>query len=238
MRILYVEEWSDAANSLIQQLHRETGCRIEHADTVDEAMTKIELGHGNIDLVIWAANPADDVLGFSERIRITTSEALIRRPHCVVIPLAPLSLPIAVKCMDRQIICLVRDYPKQITGVIRALLCKIRSSKPGPTIRVVFDKGHYRFFVCGPTTSEELAVSAQIGKLLLLLLEGVRTVDLLADNLGVSRVSVKKYILELRLALASLLQQMNMQESTVQVLWMRRAPGGTLCGLNANAVWE
>jgi len=61
---------------------------------------------------------------------------------------------------------------------------------------------------------------------------------MLADMLGVSRRSIKKYMRELRLAIESLLEKMSMSELAVDVVWMKRGSGGTLCGLFANPVWK
>lgn len=239
MRILVIEEWSAAANSLIQELHAGTGCSIDQAGSFDEGLHKIEQGYGCINIVLYTVGPASHgALMFPERVRAMTDDALFRCPHFVLMASAPLALPCAVKCMDRHVVYLLRDYPTQIVETVRTLLWRIRTSKPGPTIRVEFRGGHYRFFLCGPTAAEEIIVSAQIGRLLLLLLRGTYTVDMLAEELGVLPKTIKKYMHALRLIIESLLKQMNMAEPYIDVVWMKRGPGGTLCGLRANPVWD
>ncbi|MDP9050764.1 MAG: HTH domain-containing protein [Acidobacteriota bacterium] len=80
-------------------------------------------------------------------------------------------------------------------------------------------------------------MGAQIGKLLLLLLRGTYTVDMLADTLGISRQSVKKYMRELNRAIKLMLDEMHLSDPVMSPVWMKRGPGGTLCGLRANPVW-
>lgn len=238
MRILIIEEWSSATDNLIQELHTGTCSSIEHAGTFDEGLYKIMQKHGSIDIVLYTIAPtSSDALVFPERVRAMADDSLLRCPHFVLLALAPLSLPCAVKCMDRQVVYLLRDYPKQIVETVRVLLWKMRSSKPGPTIRIEFCGGCYRFFICGPTTSEEIRVSVQIGRLLLLLLRRTCTVDMLADALSISRQSVKKYIRELRQIIELTMQRVHLAEPSVDVLWMKRGPGGTLCCLQANPAW-
>jgi hypothetical protein len=238
MKILVIEEWSDATNVFIHELHAGTGCSIEHAGSFDEGLLKIEQRHGGIDIVLYAIPPtSSDTLVFPERIRAMAADALFRCPHLILLTSSPLALPCAVKCMDRQVVYLLREYPNQIVEIVRALLWKIRSSKPGPTIRVEFRREHYRFFICGITASEEIVVSRQIGRLLLLMLRGTHTVDVVAEELDVLPKTVKKYMRALRLIIESLLEQMNMAEPNADVVWMKRGPGGTLCGLRANPVW-
>lgn len=239
MKILVIEEWSGATNAFIRELHAGTGCSIEHAGSFDAGLLKIEQGHGGIDIVLYAIPPtSSDILAFPKRVRAVAADALFRCPHLVLLASSPLALPYAVKCMDRQVLYLLRDYPKQIVEIVRALLWKIRSSKPGPTIRVEFRGGYYRFFISGPATSEEVVVSRQIAILLLLLLRRTYTVELLAEKLGVLPKTVKKYMWTLRLIIESLMERMNMTEPNVDVVWMKRGPGGTLCGLRANTSWE
>ncbi|MDP9049500.1 MAG: helix-turn-helix domain-containing protein [Acidobacteriota bacterium] len=240
MKILHIEDWSEATNAFIQELHAATGCSIEHAGTFDEGLLKIEGGRGSIDVVLYTVAPtSSDVLMFPERVRAMADEALFRSPHLILLASAPLAPPCAAKCMDRQVLYLLRHCPRQIVETVKALLWKIRSSKPGPTIRIEFRGGYYRFFICGLTTSEEIRVSAQIGRLLLLLTRGFRsyTVEMLADELGISRRSVKKYMRDLRVILKSTQKKICGCEPVVDVVWMERGTGGTLCGLRVNAAW-
>jgi hypothetical protein len=239
MKILHIEEWSSAANNLIQELHTGTGCSIEHAGSLDEGLLRIEQGHGSVDIVLYTVAPTSgDALVFPERVRAMANDALFRCPHLVLLASAPLGLPCAVKCMDRQVVYLLRNYSKQIVETVKVLLWKIRTSKPGPTIRIEFHGGSYRFFICGSTISEEILVTMQIGRLLLLLLRGTCSVDMVANALGISRQTVKKYMCALRLIIRSLLDLMNMDSLGPDIVWMKRSLGGTVCGLRANPVWE
>jgi hypothetical protein len=238
MRILVIEEWSMTANKLIQELHSGTGSSIEHASTFDEGLCKIEQGHGSIDIVMYTvASQFSDAIAFPERVRVLTDEGIFRCPALVLLASSPLPLSCAVKCMDRQIIYLLRGCPMQIIETVRVLLWKIRTSKSGLTIRIEFCGGHYRFFICGAIASEEIVASTQIGRLLLLLLGGTRTAEMLADRLGVSRKTVKKYMRELKLIIDLLMRRMGITELMPNVVWMERRSGGTLCGLRVNPVW-
>ncbi len=238
MKVLHIEQWSEAMEVFIQELHAGTGCRVEHAGSIDEGLAKIVQSHGSIDLALYSVGTApDDALRFSERVRALTADVFIRCPLLIVLASPPLPLPCAGKCIDWQVVYLLRDYHKQIVETVRAFLWKIRTSKPGPTIRIEFHGGSYRFYLCGPTTSEEIRLGAQIGKLLLLLLRGTYTVDMLADTLGISRQSVKKYMRELNRAIKLMLDEMHLSDPVMSPVWMKRGPGGTLCGLRANPVW-
>lgn len=239
MRILDIEEWSPDAESLIQDLHEGTAAIIEHAGTIDAGLRKIEQGHGNIDVVLCTVAPgSSDALAFPERVRVLAGEAQFRCPYIVLLASVPLPLPCAAKCMACQVVYLLRDFHRQIIETVRVLLWKIHTSRPGPTIRVEFRAGHYRFFLCGPASSEEIRTGSQIAQLLLLLLLGIYSVDRLADELGISRVSVKKYMRELRQLIQSMLQKMQLAEPLGGVVWMKRGAGGTICGIRANSVWE
>jgi hypothetical protein len=240
MKVLHIEQWSEATNVFIQDLHAGTGCRIEHAASIDEGLSKIVQNHGNIDIAIYSVGPTPyGVLHFQKRVRTMTADALIRCPQLVALASSPLPLPYAAKCLDQQVIYLLRDSPSQVIETVKVMLWRIRNPKSGPTIRIEFNGGHYRFFICGLTTSEEIRVSAQIGKLLLLLLRGLKayTVEMLAAELGISRQSVKKYMRDLRVIVESALKSVCAFEPIVDLVWMERGSGGTLCGMRAHPEW-
>jgi len=239
MRILVIEEWSEATNVFIQGLHTGTACRIEQAESIDDGLLRILHGGGSIDIVICTVDHApDDALRLPERVRTATSHALIRCPQMVVLASPPLPLPYAAKCMDQRVTYLLRDSTEQVFETVKVMLWRLRAVKSGPTIRIEFRGGHYQFFICAPTSSEEIRVSTRIGQLLLLLAREFKacTVEMLAAELGISRQSVKKYIRELRLVLDSVARRLFVSES-LSMVWMERGPGGTLCGLRVHPIW-
>jgi hypothetical protein len=112
-RILHIEAWSEATGHFIQELHAGTGGSIVHANTLEEGLRMIEQGHGSIGVVLYTvASASRDPLGFSERVRAIAADGFFRRPNLVLLASSPLALPCAVKCMDQQVIYLLRDYPK------------------------------------------------------------------------------------------------------------------------------
>jgi hypothetical protein len=240
MKILHIEQWSEATNIFIQELHAGTGCRIDHAESIDEGLVKIVESHGSIDIVLYTVcRSPDDALHFPERVRTATYDALIRCPQFVVLASSPLPLSYAAKCIDQQSVYLLRDYTKQVVEMLRVMLWRLRTSKSGPTILIEFRGGHHRFFLCGLATSEEIEVTARIAQLLLLLLRGLKsyTVETLASELGISRQSVKKYMRDLRVVLQMAMRSAYLVEPATDLVWMERGPGGTLCGIRANPVW-
>jgi hypothetical protein len=240
MKLLHIEEWTTETDHLIQDLHAGTGCAIEHAKSIDEALFKLLQNGGRIDLItLTAGGRADDVLGFPERVRTLTANNLIRCPEMVVLAATMLPLPCAAKLLDQQVICLLRSSEKSITEMIRILLWRLRSARSGLVIRIEFRGGNYRFFICGTGCSQEIELSTQIGRLLRLLLREFNsyTVEMLADELGISRQSVKKYMRELRAAIAIAMTKIK-SPAAPEIVWMRRLPGGTLCGIRAHPIWS
>jgi len=61
---------------------------------------------------------------------------------------------------------------------------------------------------------------------------------MLADELGICRQSVKKYMLALRRAYDLVRSETGIKEPGSSVVWMKRSAGGTLCGLRATIVWQ
>ncbi len=239
MKILLVEESSAAMDCLIRDLRAVTAASIEHANTFDVGLRKIMLGHGSIDIVLFTIGAPEDAVQFPRQVRMMTAKAVIRCPLFVALSASPLPLPCARMCMDRQIVYLLREYPGQVVEIVKVLLSKLRCpKKPWPAIRIEFLGQHYKFSLCGPTSSEDILVSNQIGRLLRLLLVSGCTVETVADRLGIGVRSVKQYMRTLRLILKCLLEQMDMNEPPGGLVWVRRESGGTVCGIRANPLWE
>ena len=137
MRILHIEPWSLPTQVFIEELHAGTGCMVEHAASIDEGLLKVMVAHGSIDVALYTVGPnVTDAFTFPDRARAATAEASIRCPQFVVLASSTLPLAWAVKSIDWQVVYLLREYPKQIVETVRAMLGKLRTSKPGPTVSV------------------------------------------------------------------------------------------------------
>jgi hypothetical protein len=164
-----------------------------------------------------------------ELIRSRASDLLVRPPDIHLLFNNSLPIPDVLRCREIGASSMRRDLPPAIYEEVRISCWKRATRKHDVTVRIDYRNGHHSLFVGSPPTSVELG--AQLTHLAVLLLSGNEcyTVQYLADELEICRQSVKKYICELRRIFFGMCGR--------YICWMERRPGGTVCGIKANAIW-
>jgi DNA-binding XRE family transcriptional regulator len=180
----------------------------------------------------------DEALRFPDRLRAFAAKDLIRYPYLIALGSEVLPPNFGAKCIELDMGFILRESTKQIHATVKAIYWRLRTKKRRVTIRVEYIRGRYVFHLCGANGSNEMRLGVQLGKLLLMLARGGHfyTVETLADELGISKQSVKKYMKALRVAFDSAKEGLLISETSEDVFCMERRVGGTICELRANVV--
>jgi hypothetical protein len=129
-----------------------------------------------------------------------------------------------------------REVPQAVYEEARLAFWKRATRRHETTILIDCRNGHHFLFVGSPAAPVRLGM--QLTRLAVLLLSGSEsyTVEFLADELGICRQSVKKYFFDLRRAFVQ--AQMQCAGPVLELFWMEKRPGGSVCGVRANVVWS
>ncbi len=238
MRALLVEQQTTATYPFITGLHEATHCSILHNESIDDAIDTIHRVPVNLLLVTLIPRP-DEAWRIAERIRTETVGAPVRYPRAILLVERPLPVQDALRCRDFQAPSMLRGFPEPVYEEARVAFWALATRSFPSTIRIEFCNGHHRLYFCAGELSEEIDAGRQLVRLAVTLAGGRKsyTVESLADDLGICKQSVKKYMAELRRATTLAQQRLNILTPNIDVFWMERQSGGTLCGISANVVW-
>jgi nucleoside-diphosphate-sugar epimerase len=112
--------------------------------------------------------------------------------------------------------------------------------KMNSTIRFERHQGHYALYHYEDMASAHICVGFQPAKQAVVLAGGriAYTVEEIADILGVTRPTVKKYMWELREGDLLAQQELQILEPDRNIFWTERRPGGAVLGIKANIIWD
>jgi hypothetical protein len=166
----------------------------------------------------------------------------IKRPLCVALSYTSQPPDVADRLEKLGLPLLLRTFPEQIVETIKKLQWQARRANGLPTI-LVQRRGGYITAVKAKYrgVTENLGVGPRLRALAGYLVVHPRTehsTEMLADVLGISRVSLKEYFHRLRFAFDRIRQKLGTAMPGCDVFWTRRAPGGHVHGLKANAEIE
>lgn len=223
MKALMIEPHSPATYPFIIGLHETTHCQVRHERTLDAGLKT--MAQAFCGLVLVAMNEqlpsASEIVG---RIASRATELLVRRPYVILLFENSIPIPDALKCREMGAMCMRREFPQVIYDEARLACWMNATRKHDTTIRIAFRAGrHALYFGSSPV---ETSLGAQLTKLVVILLGGKESYSLeyLADELGICRQSVKKYVFEIRRIFGN-------------IFWIERRSGGSVCGVTANGVW-
>ncbi len=237
MRALMVEQYSPATQVFIEGLNAATGCVVDHAQSIDEGLGVIRAKRPDLVLVNLDQLRAD-AWSVAERIRHETTDAISKCPHIVVLSKMPRPIRDAAKCRDLQAVCMLREFWPPIYEEARVALWLRYTKKFRSTLRIEFAQGHHSLHFCTNITSQQLRLSSRLAQMAVIMAGRLEfyAVEQLADELGVCRQTIKKYMLELREASLQTQRELMISEPDKTIFWMERRPGGTICGIRANIV--
>jgi len=238
MNVLIIEPYVPDTCALIEGLRGMTHSRVSQAETLAEGFTAMEETYFDIVLVTIhrQASLAAKVL---KQIRSHATHLLVRPPDVILLVDGLLPMQEALRCRELGTMCMRRDLPQAVYEEARLMFWKRATRKYDVTFRVDFRNGHHFLFAGSPPVRVELG--AQLTRLAVLLLGGNEsyTVEFLADELSVCRQSVKKYFRDLRQAFVQVQTQLGIASCMqTEIFWMEKRPGGTVCGVKANVVWN
>lgn len=229
MNALVIEPYTPDTYAFIDGLHEATHCRVRHNQTMGEGLRTMEQTYCDIVLVTMEATSfaAPRIV---ELIRSRANDLSVRPPDIILLCNHSLPIPDALSCRELGAMSMRRDLQLAVYEEVRLAFWKRAVRKHEMTLRVDYRNGHHSLFVGSLPVRVQL--SSQLTRLVVLLLGGNEsyTVEWLADELGICRQSVKKYVCDLRSIFIELCGQC--------IIWMEKRPGGTVCGVKANAVWS
>jgi hypothetical protein len=241
MSILLVEPPS-ADDSLCVQIERATGWSVTYAHSFPEALQSLA---GNNSTTRIAAFIVDDDDGAFRFIRATTKISVMRgteRPLFLALSCASQPPEVAVRLEKLGAQLLLRKYPEQILEAIKKLQWQSRMTKRLPTILIQRSAGHISAVrVKYGTSSEELGIGHRLRALagyFVVHSKRQSSTEMLADALGISRQSVKEYLLRLRLAYDRVRPKLGTVLRGRDIFWTHQAPGGHIHGLRASTEIE
>jgi hypothetical protein len=240
--ILLVEPPS-AHDSLCVQVERATGWPVIHVHSFPEALQSLAVNGANARIAAFTLDDSgDEAFRFMKATAKISAVRGTERPLFLALSHASQPPEVAVRLEKLGAQLLLRKYPEQIVEAIKKLQCQSRTTKQVPTILVQRSGGHisavkakYR------ASSEELVIGPRLRALVGYFVVHPKTqssTDMLADALGISRQSVKEYLLRLRLAYDRVRPKLGTVLRGKDVFWTRKAPGGHVHGLKASAEIE
>jgi hypothetical protein len=238
MRALLIEKYSSATDPFIQRLHETTHCSVFHDQSIEEAFCTMRREHVDLVLVTLEKQPVE-AAQIVEQIQSYAGNMLIKCPHLIMLSKQSLPIGDARRCRDRRTMCMLRESPEAVCEEARVLFSMLGTRPLNSTIQIEYRNGHHTVSFCSGTFSEEIQGGLYLIKTAVILAGGKKSyaVEFVADELGVCRQSVKKYLHELNRAAVLAQQQLNIDKPERHIFWMERAVGGTRCGARANFVW-
>jgi hypothetical protein len=187
------------------------------------------------DLILVTTNPQLPVGSkIVESIRSRATGLPVLPPDIILLFHNSPPLLDTLKCRELGIMCMRRDFPQTVYEEARLVFWKRATRKYKAMIRVDYREGHHLVFAGLPPTHVEMGSQLTRFAVILLSGNGSYSLEYVADELGVCRQSVKKYFLDIRRAFARAQPQFDWDE----IFWMERRPGGTVCGVRANVIWN
>lgn len=236
MNILVVENYSFCTQHLMEGLNEATACRVYHSSSLVEALRRFE--EIRPDLIVLNLEQSHlNALSAVRKIRMAANEIPVRCPAVIVVGNSFLNVAEAASCRDLEATFLLREAQELIYFETRIALWSRKIKKYERTIRFERHSGTWSMYLQLGMSWRQILVPTQPMRLALLLAGGreAYTVEEIADELGICRQSVKKYIFVLNRAVNP--AQSELIETGERIFWMVRSAGGTICGLRSNVVW-
>jgi DNA-binding NarL/FixJ family response regulator len=236
VNILVVENYSLRTQLLIEGLNEATGCRVFHSSTLAEGLHR--LVETRPDLILLNLDESHlRTISAVRYIRVTANDQQVRCPTMIVLGDSWLTVAEVACCRDLEATFMLREPAQPIYYEARIALWRRSLKKYPRTIRFERHSCSWSMHFCLGMSSRQILASTQLMRLALLLASGrdAYTVEEIADELRICRQSVKKYMHDLDCAVNLALG--DLVESRERIFWMKRVPGGSLCGIKANVVF-
>jgi hypothetical protein len=241
MSILLVEPASPN-DSLCDQIERATGWPVIQARSFHEALQNLSGNSSTARIAAFTIGNDDGAFRF---IKATMKISMMRgteRPLFLALSCASQPPEVAVRFEKLGVQLLLRKYPEQILESIKKLQWQSRTTKHLPTIHVQRSSGHISAVtVKYGAQNEELGIGPRLRSMAGYFVVHSKTrssTEMLADALGISRQSVKEYLLRLRSAYDRIRPKLGTVLRGKDIFWTRRAPGGYVHGLQASTEIE
>jgi hypothetical protein len=238
-KTLMVERYSMEAQFFIEELNEAAGSSPYYAQSLNEGLRtmkekRVSIMLVNLDEQGGKARPV------AERIRAEARNAHMKCPHLIFLSARELPIEDVREIYKLQYAWLRREWWPAIFQEVSRALCIREPRKWNSTIRFEHYQGHYALYHCDDLASAHICVGFQPAKQAVVLAGGriAYTVEEIADILGVTRPTVKKYMWELREGDLLAQQQLQIVEPDRNVFWTERRPGGTVIGIRANVIWD
>lgn len=238
-RTLLVERYSMEVQFFIENLNEATGCSPYYAQSLDEGLSTMKENRVSVMLVNLDEHEGK-AWQVAERIRSEAQEAFMRCPYLIFISARHLPTEEVRKCCKLHAAWLLREWWPAIFQEVRRALWIREPQKMNSTIRFERHQGHYALYHCENMASAHICVGFQPAKQAVVLAGGRigYTVEEIADVLGVTRPTVKKYMWELRKGDLLAQKELQILEPDRNVFWTERRPGGAVLGIKANIIWD
>lgn len=232
---LVIEPQTFARDLFISELNAVAYCSVRSAETLEQGVRIMKEVHCGVVFVTidQISAPAAEIV---KRLYDRADELVIKRPEVFILYTKELPVAEVNTCRNMEAFCLPRDLTRFVCYEARAAFSRLVTRKHPITLRIAFRCGHhFVYFGMCPT---HLELGAQLAKLLAALAAYRScTVEFLADLLGVTRATIKKYFHALRVVFLAAQKNANLPEPYTDVISMTRQSGGTICGVNANCVF-
>lgn len=237
-RALVVERYSMEAQLFLEELNG-AGCDPYYAQSLDEGLRTMKEKRVPV-MVINVDEQEGKAWQVVERIRSEARDALMGCPYLILLSARELPFEEVRKCWKLHVVWMLREEWPAIFREVRRALCIREPQKMNSTIRFERHQGHYALYHCEGMASAHICVGFQPAKQAVILAGGriAYSVEEIADILGVTRPTVKKYMWELREGDLLAQQQLQIVEPDRNIFWTERRPGGTILGIRANIVWD
>jgi hypothetical protein len=238
-KLAVIEPYSMEAQVFLEELNAATGCSPHYAQSLDEGLSMMKEKRVAAMLVNLdeQGGKAWQVVG---RIRSEARDAFMRCPHLILLSARELPIEDVRKICKLHFVWMRREWWPAIFQEVRRALWTREPQKMNSTLRFEHHQGHYVLYHCLDRASAHIPVPFQPTKLAVVLAGGLTayTTEQIADTLGVTRPTVKKYMRELREGDLLAQRELQILESDRNVFWTERRTGGTVHGIMANILWD
>jgi DNA-binding NarL/FixJ family response regulator len=241
--ILLCEKSAHTTEVLRADLEREIGWRVLHAESLREASRYASTLRNRLRVVIvTTGRNSGETQHFIRQLRSASFANDVECPRILVLSLVVQGPEVAVAFEKLGAHYLLRAYSEQIVQFVKKFQWQGRAEKSLPTIIVRRFRGHVSQVAvqwsCLESQVEAGPRLRELAEYLAVHARTEHTTEMIADELGICRQSVKEYLLRLRRAFNQACEVASIGATGERVFWTRKISGGYVHGISANVVIE
>lgn len=243
MNILLIDKPNPSMESLKTPIEQATGVRVTQVSTIADGLKTLLVPQEKVGIVVFTiSNNPNQAVPFIRMANRLGATGRIGRPLFLALSLTKQSPALAARLDKFGVQLFLRKYPEQVVEAIKKLQWQARITNRLPTVIIERRGGQTigaRVQYQGAT--KRLLVGPRLGPLATYFVvhrKREHSTQVLADVLGISRQSVKEYLLRLRSVFDQIRAKLGTTLRGKDVFWTKRTLGGHVHGLSVNAEIE